>query len=214
MGVTEEVLAELRRYLPASAVMSTLASCERAAGVGSGGLQAAHLPKVLSVVARAFDAAGAPQSAATACIAKLRTIAERRPGESDASPMSIPIEQEDDIVLSRSAARELCRKLGFSTVGQTKVATAVSELARNIYQYVGRGAIALRPIEGATPAIEIIASDEGAGIPDVELVLSGRYRSRTGLGAGLRGVKRLMDEFNIVSERGKGTTITIRKRRD
>ncbi len=134
--------------------------------------------------------------------------------EADLAQVTFPIAQEDDIVLSRSAARELCRKLGFSTTGQTKVATAVSELARNIYQYVGRGSIAIKGIQGAPPAIEIIAADEGPGIADIDAVLSGRYKSRTGLGAGLRGVKRLMDEFAIVSERGRGTVITIRKRRD
>lgn len=131
-----------------------------------------------------------------------------------AGPCSIPVEQEDDIVIARCAARDVCRALGFSAVGQTKVATAVSELARNIFQYAGRGAVEIRPLAGEPPLIEIEASDQGPGIDDVDAVLEGRYRSRTGMGMGLRGVRRLMDSFSLRSSRGRGTVVSARKARE
>ena len=123
----------------------------------------------------------------------------------------IPILVEDDIVRARGAGRDLCRDLGFSEINQVKVATAISELARNIFQYAKTGLVVLRRLGGARPGIEIVARDNGPGIPDVQLVLGGSYRSRTGMGKGLLGSRRLMDHFEIDSGPGRGTTVTLRK---
>ena len=99
--------------------------------------------------------------------------------------------------LDRLAARALCEVLGARRVVIQKVATVVSELARNIFMYATSGAIELVPGARPRPTLLIRATDEGPGIPHLEEVLSGRYRSRTGLGAGLVGTRRLVDRFEI-----------------
>lgn len=129
------------------------------------------------------------------------------------SGVIIDVRTEDDVALAFMTAWCACRDLGFSTVDQTKVATAVAELGSNIVRYAGAGTIVVRPIGGEPDVLEIIASDGGPGIADVEVVLRPGFRSRTGMGLGLKGVQRLMDAFHIASERGHGTTVTVRKAR-
>lgn len=123
----------------------------------------------------------------------------------------IEIREEYDIVTARGCTREVCAALGFQAVEQVKVATIVSELARNIIAYAGRGAIELRALRDGRRGIEVRAVDRGPGIPDIEHVMSSEYSSRTGMGIGLVGTKRLMDEFEIDSAPGRGTTIVARK---
>jgi serine/threonine-protein kinase RsbT len=123
----------------------------------------------------------------------------------------IPIVAEDDIVRARSRGREVCRALGFTEINQVKVATAISELARNIFQYAGKGSLTLTTVESPRKGIEVIARDEGKGIPDLKLVLSGSYRSKSGMGMGLLGTKRLMDFFEVETAPEKGTVVTVRK---
>jgi serine/threonine-protein kinase RsbT len=102
--------------------------------------------------------------------------------------------------------------LGLSTGDQALVATAISELARNIVDYAKRGEIILELAEHeARRGMVVIARDEGPGIPDVERAMQDGYSTGNGLGLGLPGVRRLMDEFEIVSQVGKGTTITAKK---
>jgi serine/threonine-protein kinase RsbT len=125
--------------------------------------------------------------------------------------MTLPVKREVDIVSARQAGSQVCEELGFSASVQTRVATAISELARNIVNYAGEGVIELTILQTGRRGVEIIARDEGPGIEDVEKVLSGRYRSKTGMGMGLLGTKRLMDEFEIDTRSGKGTTVRIRK---
>lgn len=122
----------------------------------------------------------------------------------------IPIESEDDIVPARVAVRGLCVTLGFSRATQVRVCTVVSELTRNIVQYAGRGELRFRRLADP-PGIELVARDDGPGIADVEAILSGRYRSRTGLGKGLSGTRAVMDEFRLDSDPDGGTTVTVRK---
>ncbi len=123
----------------------------------------------------------------------------------------IRIRTARDIVQACDLAREVARKLGFSLLDQTKIATAASELARNILLYVGDGEVRIGVIEGPKRGIQIAAVDSGAGIPDVGLVMNSGYRSRTGMGMGLKGTKRLMDELEIDSRPGTGTTVVTRK---
>jgi len=125
-----------------------------------------------------------------------------------------PILSEDDIVASRQRAREAARQLGFGAVDQSRIATAVSELARNIVRYAthGRGDIAIREVHAAgRVGIEIVVSDDGPGIADVEEALRDGYTSGGGMGMGLPGTRRLMDEMTIDSMIGRGTIVTIRK---
>jgi serine/threonine-protein kinase RsbT len=127
--------------------------------------------------------------------------------------LRIPVLQEGDIVVARASGRELCRRLGFSPAAQIKVATAISELARNIVQYAGSGEVVLTALPTDPPGLEIVARDEGPGIASVDHVMSNDYRSRSGMGIGLKGVRKLMDDCRIQSATGRGTVVTARKMR-
>jgi serine/threonine-protein kinase RsbT len=116
-----------------------------------------------------------------------------------------------DVVDACDLAREVARKLSFSLLDQTKIATAASELARNILLYVGDGELRVSVVEVPKRGIQIAAVDSGAGIPDVNLVMNNGYRSRTGMGMGLKGTKRLMDDLAIESRAGTGTTVVATK---
>ncbi|GGG24916.1 serine/threonine-protein kinase RsbT [Lysinibacillus alkalisoli] len=125
---------------------------------------------------------------------------------------SVEIVTEWDIVAARQLGRNKAKEIGFGTVDQARITTAISELARNIYLYARFGNIHIEWIEeGDKKGIKIIAKDKGPGIEDVRKVLEDGYSTSGGLGAGLPGVKRLMDSMEIQSEINKGTTITITK---
>ena len=119
----------------------------------------------------------------------------------------IPIKTEGDVSEARLAARGLCELLGARRVVAQKVSTVVSELARNIYMYTPGGTVELVPTAGARPRLLVRAIDQGAGIPNLDEIMGGRYRSRTGLGAGLLGAKRLVERFEIDTG-PHGTSIT------
>ncbi len=132
-----------------------------------------------------------------------------------ADDVQVPIVGEDDIVIARSRARELARSLGFGAVDQSRIATAVSELTRNVVRYAtdGRGEATIRQVErnGHRVGIEVVVEDRGPGIADIELVLREGHTTGTGLGLGLPGTRRLMDDMEIESQLGQGTRVTIRK---
>jgi serine/threonine-protein kinase RsbT len=127
----------------------------------------------------------------------------------------VSIKGEDDIVASRQRAREAARQLGFGAVDQSRIATAVSELARNIVRYAtdGHGEVVVREVTSPErrSGIEIIVSDAGPGIADVDQAMRDGYTSGGGMGMGLPGTRRLMDDMEIESVPGRGTTVTIRK---
>ena len=125
---------------------------------------------------------------------------------------SIEINTEWDIVAARQLGRNEAKSTGFGTVDQARITTAISELARNIYLYAGKGRIEIQPIQvGQKTGLLIIASDEGPGISDLQKVMQDGYTTSGGLGAGMPGVKRLMDDFNVETEVGVGTTTTATK---
>lgn len=124
--------------------------------------------------------------------------------------IEITVTVEGDVVRARGAGRDMCRAMGFSEINQVKVATAISELARNIFHYAKAGKVTLKRLTTPRLGIEIIASDNGPGIPDVKHVLSGNYKSKTGMGKGLLGSRRLMDHFECESAPGR-TVIVLRK---
>ncbi|WOV87085.1 anti-sigma regulatory factor [Sporosarcina oncorhynchi] len=125
---------------------------------------------------------------------------------------SVEIITEWDIVAARQLGRNEAKQVGFGTVDQARITTAISELARNIYLYAGKGKIEIERItEAGLFGIKIIASDEGPGIPDLRKVMEDGFTTSGGLGAGMPGVKRLMDEFKVISEPGEGTTIITTK---
>jgi serine/threonine-protein kinase RsbT len=123
----------------------------------------------------------------------------------------LEIKNEYDIIAVRSFGRNIAIKLGFGVVDQCRITTAISELARNAVVHGGGGHAIIRTIQNRKNGIEIIIRDEGPGIKNLDLAMKGGFSSVGGLGIGLSGAKRLMDEFQITSSAGKGTTVTIRK---
>jgi len=122
------------------------------------------------------------------------------------------IRSDLDIVSARVEGRDMAKAVGFGTIDQARIATAISELARNIVLYAGEGTVTLRLAErGSKKGIEILCEDQGPGIEDVSLVLQDGYSTSRGLGMGLPGAKRLMDEFEIDSRLGTGTRVIVRK---
>jgi serine/threonine-protein kinase RsbT len=129
------------------------------------------------------------------------------PGEAD-----VRIEDEVDMLAARAYGREIGAMAGFSEADLTLIATAISELARNIIDYAGRGELRIRLLDERTrQGIEIVAHDDGPGIPDIEEAMQDGFSTSNGLGLGLPGARRLMDEFEISSSPGNGTTVRAKK---
>ncbi len=129
-------------------------------------------------------------------------------------PESIPsveIVSSEGIVVARQKVRELAVNMGFSAVDQTRIATAVSELARNILVFAGKGKVAIFALQGDRKGIQIVCEDDGPGIADIELAMADGYSTVKSLGLGLPGARRLMDEFQLESEPGNGTRVTVTK---
>ncbi|MFD2617336.1 MULTISPECIES: anti-sigma regulatory factor [Terrilactibacillus] len=125
---------------------------------------------------------------------------------------SVPINNEWDIVQARQLGRQISREMGFGHVDQARITTAISELARNIYLYANNGEITIEPIVNlGKKGLKITSRDKGPGIKDIRLVMQDGYTTSGGLGAGLPGVKRLMDIFKIDSTLEKGTNIVAIK---
>jgi len=125
------------------------------------------------------------------------------------STESVPITSEPDVVTVRRRVREVSAQLGLSLVDQTKIITAASELARNTVIYGGGGSMQVQTLNGPRVGLRLTFEDHGPGIPDVELALRDGFTTGSGLGLGLGGSKRLVNEFEIVSRPGEGTRITI-----
>jgi serine/threonine-protein kinase RsbT len=119
---------------------------------------------------------------------------------------------DSDIVVARQLGRAMAVAAGFASPDPTLIATAISELARNIVLYAKSGEIVLKIVEhGSRLGLQIVARDDGPGIPDIGRAMQFGYSTSGGLGLGLPGVQRIMDEFDIVSQPGKGTRVTILK---
>jgi serine/threonine-protein kinase RsbT len=124
----------------------------------------------------------------------------------------VSIHSDADMVEARAKSRILADELGFSRTDATLIATAISEIARNILVHAGRGEISMRPLsEDGRYGLAVVARDSGPGIRDVDRAVESGYASRGGLGLGLPGARRLMDEFEVESEPGEGTTVTMTK---
>jgi anti-sigma regulatory factor (Ser/Thr protein kinase) len=124
---------------------------------------------------------------------------------------TINVAAEPDVVSVRHVARQLAAHVGFTQGDQTVIEAVISEIARNILSFAGRGEITLRTESGMQPGIVVIARDQGPGIPDVSQALQEGFSTSGGLGLGLAGARRLMDTFEIVSAPGQGTTVTMKK---
>jgi serine/threonine-protein kinase RsbT len=128
------------------------------------------------------------------------------------SETRVLITSADDIVTARQSGRALATELGFDSVDVTMIITAISEVSRNILEHAKRGEILVSSLrEDSRDGLCVVARDEGPGIPDVAQAMQYGYSSRRGLGVGLPGAKWLMDEFEIESKVGHGTTVTMKK---
>jgi serine/threonine-protein kinase RsbT len=129
-----------------------------------------------------------------------------------AGEIRVAINSDQDIVTARQKGRALAMEAGFSTGDATLIATAISELARNIVSYARRGEITLKIVNASVrQGILIVASDNGPGIPDIRQAMRDGFSTSGSLGLGLPGVRRLMDEFEITSQPGKGTMVAVKK---
>jgi signal transduction histidine kinase/CheY-like chemotaxis protein len=124
--------------------------------------------------------------------------------------LTVDLRTEPDVVAARQRGRQLAQVLGFDGQDQTRIATAVSEMARNAYRYAGGGKVEFR-LDGGGAELHIKISDRGPGIADLPAVLEGRYQSTTGMGLGIIGTRRLVDRFLIESSRGTGTSVVLVK---
>ncbi|MDQ3806057.1 MAG: anti-sigma regulatory factor [Acidobacteriota bacterium] len=124
---------------------------------------------------------------------------------------SIALENDGDVAVARGEARRIAASLGFRVIDQTRLATVASELARNVVKYAKRGRMIAQPFAGPTgrQGLRLIFEDEGPGIPDVEAAMRDGFSTGRGLGKGLPGSRRLVDDFRIESEVGRGTRVTV-----
>jgi serine/threonine-protein kinase RsbT len=129
-----------------------------------------------------------------------------------AEELRVEIASDRDIVVAREQGRALASRSGFTPGDQTVIATAISEIARNILMYAKRGEVRLRSLnDGGREGVQVVAEDRGPGIRDIGRAMQDGYSTSGGLGLGLPGAKRLMDDFEVVSALGTGTTVTMRK---
>src|ERR1700682_223347 len=126
--------------------------------------------------------------------------------------LSVIIRSEHDTVAARQRARQIARLLGFEPQDQTRISTAVSEIARNAFNYAGGGLVEYLIEGNVAPQLFLVkVTDSGPGIRDLNSILEGTYRSQTGMGLGIAGARRLMDQFQVESDPGRGTTIWLKK---
>lgn len=124
----------------------------------------------------------------------------------------VPVTSDVDILAARQQGKTLAAEAGFSLTDLTLIMTAISELSRNIITYAKKGEVELSLVEqGKERGIVVVARDEGPGIADIDLAMTDGYSSANSLGLGLPGARRLMDDFEIVSKPGRGTTVTMKK---
>jgi serine/threonine-protein kinase RsbT len=144
---------------------------------------------------------------------KLKRSEHKGQKDNSTCSKSCIINSDNDIVKARECARDIAEKIGFSTFERTLIATAVSEICRNIIEYATNGEISIEPVFNNNPkkGITITVNDNGPGIADIEKAMMDGYSTRRGMGVGLPGTKRIMDNFEIESEPGKGTRVIMSK---
>jgi serine/threonine-protein kinase RsbT len=216
MMTSASITTVLNEYVGTIVARSIVSGAANACGVDPLELSPMQIPCLLQALDNGVQAFVAEPTRQRECSARLRSLMESNGyllanATATSTRMVVDINEEFDIVTARNHTKTICDDLGFGASEQVKIATVVSELARNIHAYVGRGRIELEIVTTPRRGIEIRAIDQGNGIPNVEEILSGRYRSRTGMGVGLLGTKRLMDEFTIDTGPGRGTRLVVRK---
>ncbi len=222
---TEDLIDALKQYFSAPIARALLTSTLRRAKIDGDPLPPQRF-HVIAALEQALPMYIADAGRRSECLGRLRKLVHvpaddappaRPPPVRPAAPNGHPaastviqVATADDVANACEVGRDLARQVGFLNVQQTKIATAIAELSRNILLYAISGEVRISAIESPRRGVEIAALDEGPGIKDLELVMVGSYRSRTGMGLGLRGSKRLMDTFEIDTS-PKGTHVLARK---
>lgn len=199
-----QITTVLTKYLSPTNVRAILQQTFRDGEVPANGFSPSERGALLTQMERGL-ALFLPPSKRDAALSELRGVLDNDESAT-IGVLTFEIRLESDITKVRSEARRIIELKGANGFAVQKVVTIVSELARNMVSYAGGGIMTLSPMPGATRGILINARDNGPGIPNVDLVMSGTYRSRTGLGRGLLGCKRLADRFALASDR-TGTRI-------
>lgn len=216
MSAAVSITAVLHEYVGSIVARSIVNGAANTCGIDPHKLSPEQIPCYLAALDNGVQAFVAEPDRQRECSSKLRSMLDSsgyraQNATATTTRMTVVINEEIDIVTARNHAKTICGELGFSASEQVRIATVVSELARNIVLYVGRGRIELEVVNTPRRGIEIRSIDQGNGIPNVDEVLSGMYRSKTGMGVGLLGTKRLMDEFTIESSPARGTKLVVRK---
>jgi serine/threonine-protein kinase RsbT len=201
----EQALGDLLSPAIQRAVLETSA---RRRGVDLTCVPDEELPHLLAEVRRGVRLFGLEARLVEQCLHALDTITQATEARRS-EPVGLPIRTEQDILRARQAVREICRSIGFTETARMKITTAVSELTRNIVLYAGSGELLARQLSEPRLGLEVVATDNGPGIADIDSIMEGRYRSKRGMGAGLRGTRALVDQFDIRTGPG-GTTVTFR----
>jgi serine/threonine-protein kinase RsbT len=196
----ERILSVLEKHVSRVTARGVLDLSLQHTGIRREQLNDQQLSRVLPRVVRGVQIF--VKSAAHAALR--RELSALEPTPEYVPPDLVTIAQERDISAARNAARGMCERMGAPSLAMQKVATIVSELARNIVSYTPGGAVELIPTNAPRPRIVIRAVDKGSGIARIDDILAGRYQSRTGLGKGILGSKRLADRFDI--QTGPGGT--------
>ena len=230
-SLSQEVLRILRLHLSPINATSALKVAEQHVGVQPGALKTEHLAETIETITKGLPFFLGNPKVLAACIDDLQKLSappEQSVGPSEKTPSSqrgpdsvtkrltdkatsvirLTIANDEDVIVARKRSALVSAELGFTALEQVKISTVVSELARNIVCYAKTGTLEITKL--ASPiGIEIVARDHGPGIANLDLVLSGRYRSKQGMGMGLRGTKNLVDSMDIQTAVGAGTTITV-----
>jgi serine/threonine-protein kinase RsbT len=196
MKEIDRVVSVLERYLSPLNARALVERAVRARGLSPETLKPAHVPDVANSLQRGLRLFLREAEAAKA-IKEIVALGKQSLKPVEAS--SVPVLKESDIITARMEARRICDDLGAKSFTIQKVTTIVSELARNIVSYTSGGTLEITQSSTAKSRVVVRATDSGPGIPNLDEIMAGDYRSKTGLGRGLLGTKRLADHFDIIT---------------
>jgi len=206
LDFVEPLLDVLAGYVSRPTAQSIVKLARQRVGAPAGPLGRAQLSEMLDTIEANLRLFVQDPTREAECRRALHGLVRGLEPQPPLAAVLMKVAGEDDILRARVSARELAARMGFSPVGQTRLVTAVSELVRNIAQYAGEGQLEIKPT-AEPPGLEICARDRGPGIPNVDEIMAGKYKSRIGMGLGLRGVKRIADRFDLQTGAGRGTTV-------
>lgn len=195
------VLEVLARYMSRMHAEMTLRRATTKLGIDSRLEDTATYPRLAATLETSLRLFANESEVETAVSELREVLAPETP-----LPVKVELRSEADMSVARQAARTLAEKMGARSFVAQKFTTAVSELARNIVQYAKQGELELTPLSQGMRGLRVVAIDQGPGINDLEVILDGKYKSKTGLGKGIVGVRRLMDRFEI-SSTAEGTRV-------